>query len=297
MEKTNIKEAASVAESIGLLAEKNLEVITTADGNTAIRGEMTLQTGEANFVTYNTYVSKITRAGKENSAYKGLETVMDTYVSIADGGKENATKVYVKGKIQPESYIDKNTGAVVERMKLSSNYFNRPKNTEEEPRANFEAEIYITCIIPEVYTTGDKQGETTGRIIVGGYLPMYGGKIEPIQFVAPEDIADDVESAIEVGETRLFTGDIVNSRIVVTKEIPMTIGKPKIDKKTIFKNEMIITGVSEAYDENMAYNHETIKKALAARDERLEEQKKKNSSTPQTQVSSKPAASGRTMNF
>lgn len=290
--RTDLREAKRDTHTLGILSEKKLEIEKDEKGEAKlIKGTLTLQTSPENFTTYNVYTNRLTKAGAENKAFKGLVTVMEEYKSIAEVGKEEATIVNVNGKVDPNSFSSEN--GVVERMRFSSNFFNRytPKE-DEEYSSTFTTEVYIKAIRPEVETQGENVGEETGRTIVDGYLALYGGGIEPIQLIAPEEdgIAEAVMDTFEPGQTVLFDGEIQNTRKESFKEIPMAIGKPKIERKVEFKNEMIITGASEPYPEEMAYTQENISMALAAREERLSQPK--NSAPSGTK---KPASSGRKM--
>ena len=292
--RTDLKEAKRETHTLGILSEKKLEIENDEKGEAKlIKGTLTLQTSPENFTTYNVYTNRLTKAGTENKAFKGLVTVMEEYKSIAEVGKEEATVVNVNGKVDPNSFAGEQ--GVVERMRFSSNFFNRynvKEDEEVEYESTFTVELYIKAIRPEVCTQGENQGGETGRVSVDGQLALYGGGIEPVQLIAPEEdgIADAIADMFEPGQTVLFDGNIENTRIETIKEIPMAIGKPKIERKVEFKNEMIITGASEPYPEETAYTQEIISMALAARDERLS--KPKESSSTGTK---KPAASGRKM--
>lgn len=292
--RTDLREATRDTHTLGILSEKKLEIEKDEKGEAKlIKGTLTLQTSPENFTTYNVYTNRLTKAGTENKAFKGLVTVMEEYKSIAEVGKEEATIVNVRGKVDPNSYTGEQ--GVVERMRFSSNYFNRynvKEGEEVEYESTFTTEVYIKAIRPEVCTQGEAAGEETGRVIVDGYLALYGGGIEPIQLIAPveDGVADAVLDMFEPGQTVLFEGTIENTRVVTVREIPMAIGKPKIDRKVEYKNEMIITGASDPYSEETAYTQEIISMALAAREERLSKPKETTSSGVK-----KPASSGRKM--
>ena len=74
------------------------------------------------------------------------------------------------------------------------------------------------------------------------------------------------------------------------KEIPVKIGKPRFEKKTIYKNEMIITNASDAYGEDSEtptpepYDIGAISQAITDREVRLEEEKAK-AKQPETATS------------
>lgn len=286
-ETTNLRQADAILRVEGVLSEKNLEV-ANVNGQEVIRGNLIIQTDDINFVTVGAYASKLTKAGKENSIFKGLATVMEGYKSIADVGAEEATKIRItNGQLAPETYFDDKGQRDI--LKYRSNFFNSLKVGEElTPKAEFEVEVFIQSIIEEI-----ADGDTTGRLLVNGLMPTYNG-IEPIQLVADGDVAAAISNIYDIGQTVRFFGDIINSVITKTVEIPVAIGKPQIKKTTTYKNELIITGASEAYEEGSPqgnpYDIEVIKKAMAEREVRLEEKKNKaNNPTAATGGKAKPA--------
>ena len=281
-ETTNLRQADAVVDVIGIVSENKLEEVTK-DGKTSIRGELVIQTDEINFITFNVFVNEKKDNGEDNKTYAGIKTVMEEYKSVAKVGRENATKVVVNGQIRPNSYVGRD-GQVHVAMRNQSSFFNRYNGSAEEfePHAWFEVEMAITSIVPEIYSSGENQGEETGRAIVKGWMPTYNG-IEPITLIAPAEdgIAEAIMDDYHPGETVKFYGDIVNSRAVIEETIPVKIGKPRVKVKTIYKNEMIITNASEAYGEDSdaptpePYDIEAIKKATVDRELRLEEEKDK----------------------
>lgn len=300
---TNLRQAEAKVEVEGILSEKKLEIVEE-DGMKKIKGSLVIQTSDINFVTFNVKVGQLTKAGQPNSLYDGILTVMNEYKSVAEVGKDEATRVRVtKGDINPYTYYNERGKHDV--IGFKSNFFNRVNDLETyEEKSNFTVELYIAAIDRELYATGDEAGTETGRVKVTGWMPTYNG-IEPLVLIAPEEdgIADAIESEYQVGQTVLFDGTLVNNRVVKIEEIPMKIGKPKINKTTTYKNEFVITGASEAYEEgittNAPYAPEVIQKAIADRDIRLEEMKanvgkKDNKSATGGMGKAKPVA-GRTL--
>lgn len=252
-----------------------------------------MQTGDINFVTFRVYVNEKKNDGTDNGCYAGIETVMREYQSIAKVGKDAATRVTVtNGQIRPRSYVGKDKQVHV-GVSYQTMFFNRYDGDPEkfEPRAWFEVEMAIASITPELYTSGENKGEETGRAIVKGWVPTYSG-IEPMTLVAPAEdgIAEAILDDYTPNQTVKFYGDIVNSRAEITKEIPVKIGKPRFEKKTIYKNEMIITNASDAYGEDSEtptpepYDIGAISQAITDREVRLEEEKAK-AKQPETATS------------
>lgn len=282
--KTNLRQADAVVEIEGILSEKSLEIVQV-DNKDVIRGELTIQTDEHNFVPLNVYINKMTKNNTENKAYKGMVTVMENYKSIAEVGREDADRVRITAKqgISPNTYFDEN-GGQHDSIRYQTNFVNRIKDGDDcNPKATFEVELYIQSIIPEVETTEDGS-EETGRLKLFGYMPTY-NSIEPLTLIVPvsyvdedgveNEVASVFESMFEPGQTAKFFGELVNERITITETIPVAFGKPRTKTKTSYTNELVINGASDPYDEEKAYDAETIQKALVDREAMLEEKKNK----------------------
>lgn len=292
MAETNLRQANAKAYVVGVVSEKDLKVVTE-EGKTKISGHITVKTSDVNFVKFNVNVNEKTNAGADNKCYAGIQTVMNEYKSIAEVGEEEATKVKVTGDISP--FTGKNGEKIVS---YKSNFFNRLKADEEyEPKAEFGIELFISSITPEL----TEDGEETGRTVVGGWMPTYNG-IEPIELVADKEVGQAIESGFEPGQTVEFYGEVVNNRIETVTEIPVKIGKPRKKVKVEVKNDLVITGASEAYEEGVTpeipYEEETIKAAIQERENKLAEAKAK-AQSGSSNSSAKPSgkAHGRTLGF
>lgn len=278
-EKTNLRQANTKVEALGVVSEIKLEE-SVKDGKKTIKGEVVVQTGDINFVTFNVYVNEKKNDGDDNPAFKGIKTVMDEFKSINKFGREEATKVIVEnGRITPNTYISKRDNEAHTAMRYQNTFFKRYDGSEEdfEPKASFELEMIITSIANEIFSNGENKGEETGRVVVKGWMPTYSG-IEPIVLIAPEEfgIAEAILEDYAPNQTVKFYGDIINSRAEFYEEVPVKIGKPIKKKRTIYKDEMIITGASEAYDEDSVtkpYDTDTIRQAITERETRIEEMK------------------------
>jgi len=291
---TNLRQSTAKALAEGIVSEIDLKEVVE-DGKKAIEGSVTIKTGDTNFIRYNVKVNEKTKSGADNKTYAGIITVMNEYKSIAQVGEEEADKVRVSGDLN--IYTSAMNGNV--NVGYKSNFFNRLKNPDEfEPKAEFTLEVFISSITPEV----DSEGEETGRTLVKGWTVTYAG-VEPITLVAEGDVAAAVDSTFEPGQTVEFYGDMVNSRIEKITEIPVAIGKPRRKVETSYKNELVITGASEAYEEGVSaekpYEADIIKAAIQERQNKLEEAKAKaqNASKPAGAAKPSGARSGRTLGF
>ena len=304
---TNLRQATAKAYVTGELAEKKLdfyktnakgerttENVSEADAE-GITGYVGVRTSDTNVVRFNINVAKMTKNNTESKTYPGIKTVMQEYKSVA-GLKEGETAdlVTISGDIN--LYQNGQTGEPVVAFKCS--YLNRVKDASTyEPKAEYDVEMFISKIVPETEMV-DGEPQDTGRAKVTGWVPVYNG-VEEITLIAEADVAEAL-SDYEPGMTVNFTGDIVSSRIVIKKEVPMRIGK-KVKTEYINKDELIITGASEPYEEGVTeekpYEMATIKAAVQERKERFEARKaKQNEPKAQTRPSA-ARTTGRTLGF
>lgn len=209
--------------------------------------------------------------GSDNAVAKGLKTVVDEYLSVAKHGRENADKVRItQGRIGLNEYYGED-GQLRSFPQINTNFINRLKADEEfNPRAEFEAEIFVKSVVPEF-----KGDDETGRVKVNAIIPLYGGRVIPFEFVVTEEGSDFVEDNYEPGTTAKVFGDIVNFRETIEKEIPVAFGKPKKEVTHNSVREYLITGGTEPYEEDSpkAFSVEAIKKAMVERETYLQQLK------------------------
>lgn len=268
---TNLREADAIVTAEGILQEKTLKV-EYDNGVPFISGNIVLKVSDTNTITFSTRQSSKTKKGEDNKIYGGLVTVMNEYKSIADVGEEGADRIRItNGQMRP-SYMARSGR---EGIFYQANFYNRINAGDPvNPHADFEVEVYVDSVVPEQYTSGDKQGEETGRVIVHGWLPTYSG-IEPVDLIAPKDIAEAVADLYSKGMTGKFYGDIVNSRVEKKSVTQVRIGKPKETTSVTYTNELIITGATEPYpeDDKNAFDKEAVQLAKQERETRIEEKK------------------------
>ncbi|PAD70579.1 hypothetical protein CHH83_01895 [Bacillus sp. 7586-K] len=267
---TTLREADNKVTIEGLLLEVRSNEWQSGEG---INIELDIEVA-ANEVHTITGMSKFKKKdGTENGIAKGYKTIINEYKSVATHGRDEADKVRItQGQIGLNEYYGQD-GMLRSYPQLSTNFVNRVQAGEEyKPRAEFEVEVFIKSVNPEI-----KNDEETGRVKVDAIIPAYGGKVLPFSFMAPVEAAEYIEDNYGPGSTVKIYGDIVNfkEKKVVMEEVAFGKPKEKVTYNTI--REYLITGGSEPYDEDdvKSYSIETIQKAMTEREVYLEELKNK----------------------
>lgn len=290
---TNLRQANAKVTVVGIVADKDLKIETNDKGENIIKGTVSVKVDDINTVRFGIYAKDKTNAGKDNPVYAGMVTVMNEYKTIANDGADMADRVRVNGDFNA---FRGQKGQ--ELINYKTSFINRIKNAENlEPKAEFDVEVYVASKYPET----DNNGEETGRLVVKGWFPTYNG-IDPISFVAEKDMASDADALFEIGQTIRIFGDVINSRVEKRTIIPVALGKPREKIETSYKNELVITGASDPYEEgvteNAPYDADAIKLAIQERENRIQEEAAKKSSA-NTGANGRPTAagSGRTLGF
>jgi len=291
VKQTNLRQADAKVTVAGIVSDKKLEM-TTKDGVRTIEGTLTIKTADTNFVQMRVRCADKKKDGSENKTFAGVMTVMNEYKSIADVGEDEADRVRASGQIN--LFRSNNNGNEI--VSYTSNFFNRIKaNQTFEPKAEFEIEMYIKSLVPEM----NKEGEETGRYKIVGWVPTFNG-IEPLDLIVPEELADQVSSIYEPKQTARFYGNIVQNVTYETIERPMAFGVKK-ETKANFINELVVTGGSPVYDatdkdevveggNQIPYDPTVIQAAIDERDRLIKEGQNK----PKTNTNNaKPSGASR----
>lgn len=295
---TNLRQADAKVTVAGIVSDKKLEM-KTENGVRTIEGTITIKTSDTNFVQMRVRCADKKKDGSENKTFAGVMTVMNEYKSIADNGADEADRVRTSGQIN--LFRSNNNGNEI--VSYTSNFFNRIKpNQDYEPKAEFEIEMYIKTLAPEM----NKDGEETGRYKIVGWIPTYNG-IEPLDLIVPEELADVVTNTYEPKQTARFYGEIVQNVTYEIIERPMAFGVKK-ETKANFINELVVTGGSPAYDatdkdevveggNQIPYNPDTIQAAIEERDRRIKEEQNKPKTNTANNAKPSGASRGRTLGW
>lgn len=243
-----------------------------------------------NLIPVNVFASEMTKAGKQNPAYKGLLDLEKNAMSIASNGRDSANNIKVNaGSISENSYFSQ-SGALITGYRINGSFFTT-KNVAKDD-ASFKHEIVILNMVEEI----DKEDNVTGRLIVKGAIIQYGDKVDILSYVieTPQGIAFANQSWVE-GNTVLVAGNIRQIPITDTNVSSAEGGFGVLEEsKTRMVRELIINFGTAAKDEDESFNKEAIAQGLIERKARLEANKAKQEAKAATSSSSSnaPANSG-----
>jgi len=252
----------SINEAIieGILYEK---IVRNFDDG-AIAGELVIEVpvkidGEEFFshIPVSFYVKEKTKEGKSNSAYKGVKTIVDSAKALSetDGEPSKADRIRLRtGQLSENMFISQDD-RLVSFTRIRGNFFDRVKETDCQPKAQFKVKMIVKSIDPEVEKENGEEFET-GRIIVTGNVVQYNGEIDELKFVVQnKKHIDTVLKGWSVDDTVTASGIIkfVTEEITKNGDDEDTFGEALPSTVTRKVREFVITGGSpgpvEGYDE------------------------------------------------
>jgi hypothetical protein len=274
--KNELREAVNIVTLEGVLLEKSFEerTLKTQNGDrVALSGELTIETKENEVHTVSMFTFKEKTDGNVSGLYTGFKTIENDYKTVKDNGREEADKVRItQGSVGLNEYYGQD-GKLKSFPQIGTKFVNRLKTDDEfNPRAEFDVEVVVNKSIEEV-----KNEEETCRVKFEGFIPLYGGKVIPFNFIVGEEGSEYVKDTYEQGQTVRVYGEIINFKETKITKVEAAFGK---DKEVLTYNtvrEYLITGGSEPYDEDNVntYDPKLIKKALTEREAHLAEMLKK----------------------
>ena len=254
---------------------RNGQLKEAIGGKITIRVKQTISGEEKVLeVPVHCFAAKTTNKGTPNPAYESISKVAKEYTSIAAcGSEEEADCIRVtSGDIRMNEYYSQ-TGNFVSFPRVNNSFFQKVRKDELNPEATFSAQFVVTSKTEEV----DQNGDLTGRYIVTGALPQYGGLIDLIKFYCESDgVINAVSTYWEIGDTVQAHGKLNFSSKTETITESSDFGEAISRQRTISVSELIITGGSqEPLGDELGYSNEEIREGLVRRKARLEELKNK----------------------
>lgn len=279
-----IRQAENKCKIEGILSEINLQPITfkkngvdaeAIGGNIVVKVTQKITGVEKELsIPVHMFATKLTNKGTANPAYESIMRLKEDFVSIAAAGnEEDADCVRItNGNIRMNEFYGAD-GRFISTPRINASFINKIKKSECHSEATFTTEFVVSGKSEEI----GSDGEPTGRYMIKGILPQYGGKVDVVPFYAEsEGVIDAVSTYWNVNDTVRANGriDFSHETKTFTKEVDF--GEPIEEIRTITKSNLIITGGSqEPLDGEFGYNHDEIQAALTERKQRIEAQRDK----------------------
>lgn len=274
---------------VGKLLDTTFNTGTLSDGRPYERATLTVRVTqtyggreEESEIPVSMFATQFTQRGTPNPAYQSLQDLkkMRTAQNV---GFEDADMVRINGAtLRENAFVTKTSGQLINGWQINASFVGI---TTMSQVASFIEDIFIMDMHPEE----DRDGDSTGRLIVKGGIVQYGDKLDVLEFIVeqPESV-DYIERNWNPNDTVTIKGRIrVTSVEEKTSGNDSSWGEDIPETSTRFIRELIITkGDDEGKEEEFAYDPAEIKKAFNVRKaniEQLQLDAKKNSS-------SKPAA-------
>ena len=287
-------QALNKVNIVGKLLDAVTSTGTLSDGRAYERATLTIRVKqkfngreETSEIPVGMFASQFTTRGTPNPAYKSLQD-LKTLKTAQNVGFDEADTVRLGGLSLRENAFVTRSGQLVNGWQIGASFVNK---TNLMDTATFSVDIFIMDMHDEV----DKEGDTTGRLVIKGGLVQYGGKLDVVEFIVekPEHV-DYISRNWNVNDTVTASGYIrvtsveekgSGSNSSWGEEIPQT--------TTRFVRELIITtGDDNPKDEEFAYDPTDIKKAFNVRKANIEQLQ-----LDAKKAASKPAASNTTSKY
>lgn len=264
--KTLADESLNQINLVGKLLDATFATGTTKTGAPYERANATIRVTqtfggreETSEIPLSMFATQYTKAGAINPAYQSIQALKGMHTAQMDG-YDKADVVSFNGTTISENAYVSNSGMLIDGWQLRGSFVNVSKMSDV---AAFKLDIFILGIKPEV----DREGDTTGRLIVRGAMVQYGGRIDVIDFIVEEPSnVDYIERNWNEGDTVTIKGRIRVTSIEETSKSESSWGEDVPDTTTRYVRELIITkGDDQGKDEDFAYDPVEIKKGFNVR--------------------------------
>lgn len=282
---TELRSALNKFSVQGAVKEANFNVVEGSNDNGSykyVTGKLVIKAGETKEITVKASANELTKKGDINKTYETLCKFMNgEYPTMAmpNVTEEEATKVSIWGNGDFTPRMADNMFVVEGQLKeaiafeLGFGRLNIKDNlTPDQYKADFEIEMFVTEVEAEI-----KNDEETGRTVVKGYVPVYGGSAMPFKVIAEDIVEEDGEvfpfaqqvlEGVYPESTFTFWGDIRYERVETVIKKGGTLGRAKLETSTATVKEFVIVGGDIVDDYEKAYTIEQIQSALVERENR-----------------------------
>ena len=259
----------------GKLLDVNMGSGKLSDGRPYERATVTIRVTqtyggktETSEIPVGMFATQYTSKGDINPAWKSLQD-LKMMKSVQSHGAAEADTVRLTGAtLQENNFVSRNNGQLINGWQIRGSFINRASVPDA---ATFATEVYIMSMEDEV----DREGETTGRMVLKGGIVQYGGKLDVVKFVVENpDTIDYISRHWEVNKTLTVKGYIRVTSIEVKPSAESSGWGEDIPEgpTTQYIRELVITkGDDEPKEDDFAYDPTEIKKAFNERKAYIEQ--------------------------
>lgn len=271
MSKSITEQALNRVNIIGKLLDATFWDGKMKDGRNYIRASITVRVNqtfngreETSEIPVTLFAGQYTSQGKMNPNYEQIQQLRNLKTAQKNGLSE-ADIVRISGaNIEENNYVSR-SGSLVSGWQIRSAFVGTGGQGDA---ATFTTDIFILDMHPET----DREGDSTGRLIIKGGIVGYQSTLNVVEFVVENpDTVDYIERNWNVQDTLNARGRIrVTS--VETERATSGWGEDIPQTTTKFVRELIITtGDDQGRDEEFAYDPSDIKKLFNERKARIEQ--------------------------
>lgn len=251
-------------------------------GKEFINGSVSVATDEAglNVLTVHyTYVTEMTKQGKQNATYANLKRIMEGKTWVADG-KEAAMKVRLTPSAALNDFYPQGGDQLVSQQRNEGGFVSIVTDLAPEGpgRQKFTFDAVITGVTLVEADPDKNISEDYARINCAIF--NFRNDILPFSLVARSQGAIDYFMGLEASPNDpVYTqvwGEIVSTTVRIEKKVESAFGEPTVDVSEKSQREWVVTGAKpETYifGEADTITTEELSKAIANRNVYLEEVK------------------------
>jgi len=274
MSKSIQVQAANKLTLQGKLLDVNLGSGKLSDGRPYERATVTIRVTqtyngkeETSEIPIGMFATEYTSTGKPNPAWKSIQE-LKTMKTVQNNGINDADNVRLTGcTLQENNFVSRN-GQLINGWQIRGSFINEYKAADA---ASFNVEIYIMSMEDEI----DREGDTTGRMIIKGGIVQYGGKLDVVNFVVENpDTIDYISRHWEVNKTLNVKGRIRVTSIEVAPSGESSGWGEDVPEGPTTRSirELVITkGDDEPREDEFGYDPSEIRKAFQDRKALIEQ--------------------------
>lgn len=279
--KTQLTQGENEVEIVGYLATKDLVIGVSKKGATYIRGHVDVKVGENETHRVKIFEMEKFKSGKDNPAFKGLKTVMETKLSIADIAEkpelEGRKPSYVRigaGELSINDYYQKDTDEVVSYPEIKGKFISEVKTDASGNLPKPSAMFKVAGILDKKKMKEQEDGTAFLEFTILNI--DFFGNIIPVNLVARDKAAEYIDSNYEAGDGLFLHGKLRNyyKRDTKTVEMENGFGEPTVEVTQVTVREWeVVGGHLLAEGKNNYDDTALIRQAKATRDTMLASKK------------------------